>query len=285
MNIISKFISNVRLVGEERGAVQWGVMIIAAMVLNGCTSGAISSIELDPAQPPVCDTSVTPNICGVPQSQPISLIIRGKGMCSPVFLNCGNGTGGIPYGASHDFGQPPADQPLKIECKYDKGWPGPKTIRVYSNGSDCVGESTLAIRVMNVTGGTAHADFQLGFGQPVTTACSEVPVSLPLRKHTKVSIKTNPNPNIKIDFGCTFGCVYDADGEPNSSAPASFAFPGLRKYSLVLRVGQQVVQGGTNMSFITNQGGRLEVCVNDDQLSDNYGGWLIGISVDESQAP
>jgi hypothetical protein len=109
---------------------------------------------------------------------------------------------------------------------------------------------------------------------------------LPLRSGTKVGIKTNPNPIVKINFGCPFNmCVYDADGEPNSSAPASFPFQGLRKYSLVLRVGQQVVQGGTDMSFVTNQGGLLEVCVNDEKLDDNTGAWGIGIAVDESQAP
>jgi hypothetical protein len=51
------------------------------------------------------------------------------------------------------------------------------------------------------------------------------------------------------------------------------AGPFLRKYSLVLQVGQQIVQGGTNMSFTTNQGGLLQLCVNDEQLNDNTGGW------------
>jgi hypothetical protein len=101
-----------------------------------------------------------------------------------------------------------------------------------------------------------------------------------------VSIKTNPDPNVKINFGCSFnGCIYDADGEPNSSASSSFPFPGLRKYSLVLQVGTQIAQGGTNMSFVTNQGGLLQLCVNDEQLNDNTGAWGVGISVDESQAP
>lgn len=54
---------------------------------------------------------------------------------------------------------------------------------------------------------------------------------------------------------------------------------------MVIRVGTQVVQGGTNMNFITNKSGHLEICVNDDRLDDNTGAWGIGISVDESQAP
>ncbi|MGZ9196884.1 MAG: hypothetical protein ACXW4I_10720 [Candidatus Deferrimicrobiaceae bacterium] len=140
---------------------------------------------------------------------------------------------------------------------------------------------------MRVTPGHVHSDFQLGFMQPGTKACNDVPgISLPLRRNTKVRIKTNPDPNVRINFGCLLNtCVYDADGEPNSSAPSGFPFPGLRKYSLVFRVGQQIVQGGTNMNFTTNQGGLLQVCVNDERLDDNTGAWGIGISVDESQAP
>ncbi len=265
-------------------------MVIAVFVLAGCAPGAISRVELHPTQPTVCDTTVTPNVCGVPDNQPVWLNVRGKGICDPVFVQCGNGLSGMPWGSStppHNFGQPPTDTPLKIECKYATGWPGPKTVRAYSNGSDCVGEATLRVNVMKVTAGHPHTEFQLGYGQPVTSVCNQVPnVALPLRSNTRVVIKTNPAPNVKINFGCLFnGCIYDADGEPNSSAPSGFPFPGLRKYSLVFRVGQQVIQGGTDMNFITNQGGHLEVCVNDDVLPDNTGAWGIGISVDESQAP
>jgi hypothetical protein len=258
----------------------------AAVVLAGCASAAISTIELDPAQPIVCDTNVTPNVCGVANDNPVSLRIHGKGNCSVVMARCGNGLDAMPYGFGHDFGQSSPDQPLTVACKYDQGYPGPKTVEAHSNGSDCIGQATLRINVMSVAGGNVHSNFMLGYGQPGPTACQEVPHRLPLRAGTKVSIRTNPDPAVKINFGCAFGgCVYDADGEPGSSAPAGFAFPGMRKYSLVLRVGQQAVQGGTNMSFVTNQGGLLEVCVNDDQIADNTGAWGIGISIDESRAP
>lgn len=261
-------------------------LVGAPVVLAACAPAAISGIELDPAQRTVCDTSVTPQVCGVPNDQPVALRVHGKGNCSVVMARCGNGLAAQPFGLGHDFGDPAAENPLAVTCKYDQSYPGPKTVEAHSNGSDCIGQATLRVNVLGMAAGNPHSGFMLGFGQPGPTACAEVPNVLPLRAGTKVSIKTNPNPIVKINFGCIFnGCVYDADGEPNSSASSSFPFPGLRKYSLVLRVGQQVEQGGTNMSFVTNQGGLLEVCVNDEKLDDNTGAWGIGIAVDESHAP
>jgi hypothetical protein len=263
--------------------------LLCAAALAGCAAGAISSVELDPTQTIVCDTSVTPNMCGVEWGKPVLLLVRGKGVCNPVLSHCGNGTDGAPFGLGQDFGQRPADQPLRLVCSYDRGWPGPKTVQVNSNGSDCVGAPTLKVNVLSTAHGPATSVFRLGFAPSRTAACGAPPsIGLPLRNHTKVSIKTNPDPNVRMNFGCPFGgCVYDADGEPNSSAPAGFAFPGLRKYSLVLVVGTQQVQGGTDMSFVTNQGGMLQVCVNDDlqNLADNSGAWGVFISIDESQAP
>lgn len=260
--------------------------IAAPVLLAACAPAAIGSIELDPAQRTVCDTSVSPQVCGVPDDQPVALRVHGKGNCSVVMARCGNGLTATPFGLGHDFGAAPNEVPLAVSCKYDQSYPGVKTVEVHSNGSDCIGQATLRIRVLKMATGSPHSGFMLGFGQPGPTACGEVPHMLPLRAGTTVRIKTNPNPVARINFGCFLGgCIHDADGEPNSSAPAGFAFPGLRKYSLVLRVGTQVVQGGTDMSFVTNTGGLLEVCVNDDQLADNTGGWGIGIDVDESQVP
>jgi len=51
-----------------------------------------------------------------------------------------------------------------------------------------------------------------------------------------------------------------------------------------MRVGTQVVQGGTDVTFTTTQAGPLEVCVNDDSLSNNTGAWGLLIDVDESGA-
>jgi hypothetical protein len=104
----------------------------------------------------------------------------------------------------------------------------------------------------------------------VAATCTLVPNVPPLRPKTVVKITADR----QINFGCAFnGCIYDADGDKTSTAPANFPFPNFRTYSLIFRLGTQVVQGGTNTSFTTNQSGLLEVCVNDDNLPDNTGGW------------
>lgn len=259
-------------------------------VSGGVRPGAISRVEVHPTQPTACDTGATPNVCGVSDLQPVWFNVRGKGDCSPgpVFVQCGNGRNILEGNQPFNFGQPTMDAAYKVICDYRNGWPGPKIVRAYSNGQDCIGEATLRVNVLRVTPQNPypHMDFQLGYGQPLTTACNTVPsVTTPLRAGTLVAVRNVGAPQAKINFGCLLnGCVYDADGEPGSVAPAGFPFPGLKKYSLVLRVGQQVEQGGTNKSFTTNQGGPLEVCVNDDVLPDNTGAWGIGISVDESQS-
>ena len=67
--------------------------------------------------------------------------------------------------------------------------------------------------------------------------------------------------------------------------PGKLPFPGLRAYSLVVAVGNQDEQAGTDATFVATQGGTVFVCVNDDLLYDNTGGWQVTIAVDESLAP
>ena len=85
-----------------------------------------------------------------------------------------------------------------------------------------------------------------------------------------------------INFGCS-GCVYNADGSPGTAAASSFPFPGLREYSVVFRIGSQVVQGGTDTRFTTTASGPLEFCLNDgdNDLTNNVGGFDVTISVDQ----
>ncbi len=45
--------------------------------------------------------------------------------------------------------------------------------------------------------------------------------------------------------------MYDADGKNPSTAVAPLPFPGLRELSMVLKVGTQTVQGGTDVTFTT----------------------------------
>ena len=63
----------------------------------------------------------------------------------------------------------------------------------------------------------------------------------------------------------------------------------LRRHSLVLRIvgptDTQLVQGSSATSFVVEQDGPLEFCVNDDVLADNTGGWGMSVSVDETTVP
>jgi hypothetical protein len=261
------------------------------LILAGC-SGKIVRVEIDPGTPIVCDTAFnTP--CGVTDTQPVKIRVWGEGKCDSVGVKMGDGSSRFspnPF----DFGKSGASTPLELTYTYALAWPGIKTIHAYS-ASNCLGEAFETIRVMRKTGTAVHADFTFGFAEPQLTApgqpvnpgdCTIVPHVRALRSNTRVSVTTNPDPNIKINFGCAFGgCIYGADGEQGSVAPAGFPFPGFAKYSLILKVGSQTVQGGSRVTFTTNQSGPLEVCVNDDVTSDNTGAWGITFAVDESQAP
>lgn len=269
-----------------------GLIIFTSMlILAGCT-GKIVRVELAPGTQVVCDTTFnTP--CGVTDTQPVKIRIWGEGKCDSVGLKTGDGdTLFGPY--QFDFGKAGATVPIELTHTYALAWPGIKTLHAYS-ASNCLGEAFETIRVMRKNGTAIHADFTLAFAQPPVGVfgqpigpgpCSFVPNVRPLRTNTKISVTTNPDPNIKINFGCALGgCIYGADGEQGSMAPSTFPFKDFAKYSLILKVGSQIVQGGSRVAFTTNQAGPLEVCVNDDVLSDNTGAWGITFAVDESQAP
>lgn len=283
-------VKNSRLPDRSRaritGKLPWAsVSLMPMLFLAGC-GGGITRVEIDPPATRVCD-SRNAAACGVLADQAISFKVWGQGKCDSVGLKLGDGS--TRFSGPIDFGGV-NNQPLvpwQVTYTYPANtWPGPKTVHAYSV-SNCVGESRLPVNVLRRVGTETRSIFELGFGQPTPTACTEIPNTRPLRTNTRVIIRTNTNPNVKINFGCAFGgCIYDANGEVGSVAPAGFMFPGLVKYSLVFRVGTQVVQGGTSMSFTTTQGGPLEACVNDEttMLSDNTGAWGVSISVDESQA-
>ena len=194
--------------------------------------------------------------------------LRGNSM--KVSIDFGDGTPPAVV-ANYDFLNPPP-----VVHNYT-GWRGRKTVKAGSV-ENCVGEAktifSITPRVLVV-----------GYAQPLPTSCASIPNKPSLRKNTIVHMKTNPDPNVRINFGCAFNaCIHDADGR-NSPAVAPFPFPGLREFSMVMKVGTQVVQGGTNVSFTTNQAGLLEICVNDSDLFNNTGAWGLHIEVDESRAP
>jgi hypothetical protein len=158
-------------------------------------------------------------------------------------------------------------------------WGGGKTVTV--EGSGCTGKVTTRF-VME------PSVFHLGFNvvpSPTAQICHQVPDFPGVLTHNLVKITTIPRSDFPagVNFGCPLNsCFYDADGRPGSIADSSFPFPGLKEFSLVLRIGTQVWQGGTNTSFATNgNAGSLEVCLNDSTPNDNVGGYEIDIRVDQ----
>jgi hypothetical protein len=110
-----------------------------------------------------------------------------------------------------------------------------------------------------------------------------VPRNLPpIRKGSAVRIETD---GARINYGG--GNIFDASGDPSVPVPAGYLFPGHRKFSLVYRIGSQLIQGEAGpVIFRALQTGPLEICVNDNPgyLTDNTGGMLITIHMNESSA-
>lgn len=124
--------------------------------------------------------------------------------------------------------------------------------------------------------------FRIGLSQPMTGGpCALVPNFPRLRPGLTVNVRDADTALINVACCFGFGENVGANGRANSSAGAGFPFLGFREYSLVLRVGSQRAQGDWREKFTTNQAGPLEVCVNDDNLDNNSGGWGIDIRINE----
>jgi hypothetical protein len=86
----------------------------------------------------------------------------------------------------------------------------------------------------------------------------------------------------QVDFGgAVIGIgapTLDADGD-KEPAPSDYPAPGLRKNSLIAKVGSLPYQGGTIATFTPTQDGELILQPNDNQLEDNSRGWHVSIYV------
>jgi len=253
--------------------------VVATVLIEGCSFGRVDFIE-------VLTTGGkrdwNRNVYGFVKGDPVEIHVWGVGPCTKAKLNFGDG---VVIEDNIDFGKAGATTPWVVQHSY-QGWAGPKTITA-EGVTNCGGKATEPIRIFmpSNTLGSYSEDFQLAF-RPGSRVCEPVPDVPPLRPNTRVNITGNSGPRLRINFNCIF-CSFNPDGEPGSRAPNNFPFPGLRKYSLVLRVGTQFEQGGMNENFITRQSGPLEVCFNTDSLPllDNTGAWGILIVVDESNTP
>lgn len=217
---------------------------LLAATLVACQGGTIQGITGQPAKAGLAS----------------KIVLNGSGVCDKVQIDFGDGTPPAEI-AKYDFANPPA-----VTHVYKFG--GKKTVKAGSL-ENCVGTAEMVLAVPS---------FVVGYQAPRPTSCDPVPM-LPLPQNAKLHITSNPA--TKINFGCLLDrCIYNANGQPGSATPG-YAFPGLKPLSLVVRVGGMPFQGGTDVSFVSALGGSLEVCQNDDNLSDNSGGWGIMIDVDE----
>ena len=247
------------------------------LFLSGCDFGQVTNLSVTAPQ-----CSANQSFCDVVRhDETATFTVRGKGLCKVARLNFGDGEFVDANDLDFDTG------PWVVYHNYE-GWPGRKTAAA-EGVTNCTGKATQA---MQVSKNAAHGEvWNVGIADPFSDPinCFNVPLGAgatmpPLRPNTTVTASAQTTP--LIQFGCIGGCAFNPDGRMGTVAAAPEPFPGMRELSLVWRVGTQVVQGGTaSVTFVTQQPGPLEICVNDRKMSDNRGGWEVNILVDESRAP
>ena len=207
-----------------------------------------------------------------------NFVLTGTGVCGMVQLDFGDGTSPVQV-PDYDFANPKT-----ISHTYT-GWAGRKTVKAGSI-QNCVGSPEIIFVVKPIK-------FSVGYVPTLADACGPIPNRPPLRKNTKVHVTAipgapdasgTPGPTAKINFGCPLnGCIYDEDGMAGA-APSNYPFPNFRPFSLVLRVGPDLYQGGTDATFTVKTAGTLEMCRNEGNFANHTGGWGVNIDVDESGA-
>ena len=269
------------------------VTLTVPLLLGGCTNAITGLDHFNPTI--VCETSSNPNkICGLSDGKTSYFQVNGQGRCGTIGVKYGDGDQQTMPGnfanvngtliLSHDYTQQNPTGP--------RAWPGPKIVHAYSV-ANCTGEAKLRINVLlegaDLSGNIRFSPtYNLRLLQPGATACTAAPNMRPLRAGSTVHISSLSG--TRINFGCAGDdCTYDMNGT-STATPSHFPFPDKRKHSLVFRIvaagGQtQTEQGAPQSSFVVNQDGPLEYCVNDTILSDNSGAWGIGVLVDETAIP
>jgi hypothetical protein len=232
-------------------------LILIAAALHGCgNANVLTGVVVDPDSRP-------------PDEGSYGFYVSGIGKCDTLRMDWGDGN--VELLPNYDL-----TQKTPIFHKF-AGWGGGRTVTAIG-ASGC--EGTVQTRFNDAL--LAPTNIAFGAG-PLT--CVPVTTRPPLAGRTLIHLTTTPvsgEYSYGIDFGCPAGgCRYNADGKPDSSAPSRFPFPGLREFSLVIRVGSEVFQGGTDERFTSTQTAPLEICINDDNLTDNRGGYQINITTDQ----
>lgn len=226
-------------------------------------------------------------------NNPFTVHVNGSGACSGILIDWGDGQTEF-TGTCADNSSASGTGEKLFQCTAThtySGWGGGKTVTAM------VGRNTQGVRTTcegraNLRFTTQPATIQIGFARPGPNVCDQVPNKPDLANRTLVKITTvansgrcggifyqNENPHC---YDAEGGVVADATSDP---PPARFPFQGMRKFSLVLRVGTQLVQGGTNVQFTTNQSAGLELCVNEPNPKAGVGGYTVQISTDQLGPP
>ena len=242
--------------------VRMGLVLAALIaVVAACTPGGdvhvLNGIALAPGQTPATGTSTR-------------FELTGAGGC---LVDVDWGDGQIDTQTPANLSGPVTDR--TISHVYS-GWRGGKTVTV-EGARNCIGK-------VNTRFVTEPPVLRIAFAQPGPMPCQAMPNRPLLRRGNIFRLTATPATGSErgIDFGCfAGGCVYDLDGKPGSSAVAPFPFVGLREYSLVVRNGSQIVQGGMNMQFTATEDAVPDICINDNTTTNNRGGYVLDIRVDQ----
>jgi hypothetical protein len=212
--------------------------------------------------------------------QATTVVVYGTGKCDQIGLSMGDGRQVVQSGPI-DFSQSGGRWVVPLTYPTNS-WLGKKRVSAFPV-LNCGGGGSFDIQVWQQSlRPTKAAESQVFIGLAATPiACNAVNGPPPFRAGSVVTIRNGGT--TKVDFGCAFGgCIYGIDGVPGSRASPAFPFPGMREYSLVVRIGNEVFQGGDGAVFTVGGGGVLELCMNDNTLSNNSGAWGVGIQVDET---
>jgi hypothetical protein len=246
--------------GRTAVVVCWvGLLLCVLLALPGCGGNPPGQIQgIRPYFPPGEEPSFA-------LETPIEFEVFGTGSCESMTL---------------DFGDGVVETKTKVDLaarpRYPHtftGWRGGKTVSALAR-LGCVGQVNTRFNIEPPVYGLGWAFV------PDQAACHPIPnrPNLPARTRVRIDSPDQPLGN----FGCAFnGCINGIDGPPGQALGDSrFPFPNLKAFSLVVRVGTQVVQGGKGVVFVTNQSGPLESCINTFNLHTVDGGWTINYEID-----
>jgi hypothetical protein len=248
-------------------------LALSCLTLAACDAGVIQSVEH--YQTPVYEGLSPDRKAEIREGNRLvrdrpgaRFVVKGRGECGAIRVRFGDG---------ESVEIRPVDFNTEVSVPHTyTGWSGPKKLTAESV-ENCIGQVSSTVNVET-------APLRIAMFGRAASACTPVPSFPPVRAGSRVTVDAISNPEMMISFNGVIKRGIDGSPEVALGPPFNFPFPGLKAHSLVLRIGTQVEQGGKGRSFVANQTGPLEFCINDDVLGDNNGGWGIALTVDETGA-